>query len=423
LTDPTAAEHAVIGCALLDPGIVDLVALPSSSFVGVLARRCWQAILDLREAGEPVDPILVADRSGCRDLLGFCGARLVETSTAANAEHHADLVRRADLTRTVRAAAAEILAASDQRAIEGDELLGEALRLISSLSSDSRSTATTIGDLATARYMEHGVRQDALALGDPGLTGYPTGVAELDELLGGISPGIVTIVAGRPGHGKSAFAMTITRECVAGGSGVHVFSLEDLASAYADRILSRVSRVPVEALRRGRLLALPELRDLRAGVEGLRRTRGWIVDDRCAIDAAEIVRSVRRMRREIDTRVAIVDYIQLLRRQPRMSMHEHLGTQIGIFADAAKTDKIAYVVLSQLSRAIESRDDRTPRLSDLRESGSLEERAKAVIGLHRASAYDQRASKDTIEIVVLKNSQGRTGKVEAHFDGPTIEIR
>jgi replicative DNA helicase len=180
----------------------------------------------------------------------------------------------------------------------------------------------------------------------------------------------------------------------------------------------------------------------------LGQRNSWLFDDRSGITADEIVRSVRRRKKDNRTKVVIVDYIQLVRKpHPRMSSHEALGETITTLADAAKQDGIAYVVMSQLNRELEKRDDKRPLLADLRESGSLEERSKCVVALYRGCVYgepkrdidfDCECPQNTkshyckppsesefesrVELHILKNSNGRTGKVTAHWHGPTTRM-
>jgi replicative DNA helicase len=279
--------------------------------------------------------------------------------------------------------------------------------------------------------------------GRTNMTGFPTGVAQLDEKLGGWQPGIVSLIAARPGAGKSSLGLATADACSAAGHGAHLFSLEDTEDAYADRSIARASSVAAEKLRNADL----ERDDLRAITHAHASIKGrhWIIDGRSGITADEIVRSVRRHRKANNTRVALVDYVQLVKhplRKPRLSTHEALGEIITTLADAAKHDGIAYVVMSQLNRDIERRQDKRPQLADLRESGSLEERAKCVVGLYRGSMYgdpikgidwdpdwdghrykpsaDEHAAQ--VQLCVLKNSNGRTGTVFAHWNGPTTTI-
>src|SRR5690606_23382996 len=136
------------------------------------------------------------------------------------------------------------------------------------------------------------------------------------------------------------------------------------------------------------------LRNMQATIPSITSRGNWLFDDRSGISAQEIVRSVRRHRKQNNTKVVIVDYIQLVAKpSPRMTAHEALSESITVFADAAKQDNVAYVVMSQLNREIERREDKRPQLSDLRESGSLEERSKCVVGLYRGAAYGKKPKK------------------------------
>jgi replicative DNA helicase len=210
--------------------------------------------------------------------------------------------------------------------------------------------------------------------------------------------------------------------------------------AYADRTLARTSDVAAEDLRNARLDRGGCDRIARAQMR--LRGRRWIVDGRSGITADEIVRGVRRHRKDNRTSVALVDYVQLVKRRPGLSAHDALTEIITVLADAAKHDGMAYVVASQLNRQLESRQDKRPQLVDLRESGSLEERAKCVIGLYRGSVYggpvkgvdwdpdwegrDRPPGDDEytaqIQLCVLKNSNGRTGTLFAKWNGPTTRI-
>jgi replicative DNA helicase len=240
--------------------------------------------------------------------------------------------------------------------------------------------------------------------------------------------------------GKSSMGLAVADGSSAKGYGVHLFSLEDTEESYADRTLARTSGVFAETLRNADL-SIGQCKDISIAISKLRGRR-WIVDGRSGITAEEIVRSVRRHRRANNTCVVIVDYVQLVKRPPRMSPHEALSEIITTLADAAKADRMSYVVMSQLNRQIESRQDKRPQLSDLRESGSLEERSKCVIGMYRGSVYgdpvegidwspdwegrkylpdkDEHAAQ--VQLCVLKNSNGRTGTSFATWNGPTTRI-
>ena len=244
----------------------------------------------------------------------------------------------------------------------------------------------------------------------------------LDLRLAGLQPGVVTLVAGRPGMGKSALARRITDANSEAGIGVHVFSLEDTRAAYMDRVIGEHASIAADRLRSGQITRRDEMRSVRDAAGRLVKRTHWHVDDRSGIGAREIVRSVRRARRENDTQVVVVDYIQLLTKRPGMKTHEAIGENMNLLADAAKQDGMAYVVVSQLNRECEKRDKKQPRLSDLKECGTLEERSKAVVAVYRPWAYDETQDRDLMQLIVLKNTNGGTGYCDVRWDGPLTRI-
>jgi replicative DNA helicase len=191
-----------------------------------------------------------------------------------------------------------------------------------------------------------------------------------------------------------------------------------------------------------------ELSNMAQAMRKLRLTKNWIVDERGGLSAREIVRSVRRHAPANGTRVVIVDYIQLCRpHDPRAREDQQLGDSIGVFAEAAKADDMAYLVLSQLNRELEKRTDKRPQLSDLRGSGELEEKCKVAVGLYRGAYYGGKPRRDVdydcdcdgpkasckhtpsdfeferqVQCLVLKGGNGPTGRVWATWDGPTVRI-
>ena len=269
----------------------------------------------------------------------------------------------------------------------------------------------------------------------------PTGISRLDDITNGLQRGIVTVVAARPGMGKSALALGVADAASAAGHGVHVFSLEDTGSVYADRTLARCSRAPVEDIRTARLKRGDMPRVVASAAELAGRS-DWLFEDVSDISAEALVRSVRRERARNETALVIVDYLTLLHRPRRFeAMHDAVTQNIETLARAAKHDNMAYLVLSQLSRGVDRRADKRPIAADLRESGSIEERAKCILAMYRGSVYgepcagidydpddpnDQRPTREEWEkradILILKNSNGRTGNVRCRWDGPCTRI-
>ena len=432
-------ERGLVGAVLLDPGLLSLVHTSPLEFSDFRARACWGAIRMLEEKQRPIDAITVYDAAVAAGASGLDVSYLAACATnpghRLNAVEYSRKIRDAHLMRTIQLALTELPIMAKRQGWSGADLLTEVLAAVAKLDADQPDAAQTIGQLARARMVELGLLYEQSATA----SGFPTGVQYLDEKIGGWQPGIVTIVAARPGMGKSSLGMSTADACSTAGVGVHVFSLEDTRTAYTDRALSRISGRSSESIRNldrshdhlGRLTSA-------AGRLGLRN--GWLADDRSGISASEVVRSVRRHKRANGTRVVIVDYVQLLA-SPRWagtSSHERLTASVQILADAAKQDGLAYVVMSQLNRGVEQRADKRPQLSDLRESGSLEERAKCVVGIYRGAAYgpptegidyrdgQTRPTDDEwqarAELVVLKNSNGRTGIVNAHWHGETTRL-
>jgi replicative DNA helicase len=447
-------EQCVVGAVLIDAGTLDVMpALEPEDFHDLRARACWAAVRALQAAGRPVDEATLEAQLASDDCLeavgvAYLGACAMRVPTAANAIEYAQRVRDAALARKVRLDLADVLERIQRDRMTGAEALTEALASMTKLDCEQPDEARAIGELVRIRCGQLEKLAEQRESGAVTMTGFPTGVAELDRVTGGVQPGIVTIVAARPGMGKSSLGLAIADGSSTAGVGVHVFSLEDTMAAYTDRSMSRESGVPAEDMRAMRLNR-KQMADLSQAVGRLRfQRRGWIVDDRSGITAEEVVRSVRRHRRQNGTRVVIVDYIQLLR-WPRdcRSAHDALTASITTLADAAKQDGMAYVVMSQLNRSVEQRADKRPLLSDLRESGSLEERAKCVVGIYRGSYYggapkrgvdfqcsckgpeegdahapSQEAWERMAILLLLKNSNGATGEVVASWNAATTTM-
>lgn len=441
-------EQSVIGAVIIDPSALALLpSLDSLDFRSPIARLTWDAIRNLETRNQPIDVVTIADeasryRADDKDtqadrdqkhsqIQAYLGDCALTVPTHDNAIEYARRLRDNTLRHRLLDTAREILSHASQQDMTGAEILSMALAGLSMLDAEQPEQARSIGDVIRRRMKQ----LDEIATG--ALSGFTTGVKILDDKIGGWQPGIVSLIAARPGMGKSSLGLATADACSFASHGVHVFSLEDTEAAYADRTMSRTSGVPAESIRNCKLSS-KDLQEIQSTIPQVTKRANWIFDDRSGISALEIVRSVRRHKKRNGTRVAIVDYIQLVAKpSPRMTSHEALSETITTFADAAKQDKIAYVVMSQLNREIEKREDKRPQLSDLRESGSLEERSKCVVGLYRGATYGKKPKKGVdyqvaepsqedfekqIQLLVLKNSNGRTGRVFAEWHGPTTRI-
>lgn len=441
---PTELEDAVIACLVLSPDVlVELDWLETAHFAQSPAIYALQAIRNLEAAKATIDFVTVLSAmqklgegaaARAEEYLGDCVRKVPDPSRV---HEYAQQLRDEAIARKVRL---ELERVANSPVASGLELLSMALASITRLDIGGPDQTPTISDVVKRRLRQlEQIAQDR-ASGARTMTGYPTGIASLDELLGGFQSKIATIIAARPAMGKSSLGLACADACTAANFGVHLFSLEDTEESYGDRTMSRLSQVPAESLRNVSLSRV-EMRDVTNVLPKLAGRR-WLVDSRAGITADEVVRSVRKHRRANDTRVVIVDYIQLLkpaRSQQPKSRHEVLTEAITTLADAAKADDLAYVVMSQLNRDVEKRHDKRPQLSDLRESGSLEERSKCVLGVYRGHVYsstpvrgidyheDEQAPNAyefarQVQLLVLKNNNGRTGEVRATFFGPTTRM-
>jgi replicative DNA helicase len=443
----SALEAGILSAILFYPDVItSLPTLETDDFFDARYRAVFGAMRNLEASGAPIDCVTVvaavAKWTGHHDTvtMEFLGALLLDVPSAPDAREYARQLRQTSLARRVSLQLSEVITEGGRKNLDGGEMLSMAQAAISRLDEDQPDSAVSISTLVQKRIRQLEQIAGEKAKGHSIMSGFPSGVATLDEKIAGLQPGIVTIVAARPGMGKSSLGLSIADGASKAGFGVHLFSLEDTEEAYSDRALSRTSQVPAESLRNADL-SNGQASDLMLAAHSLKGRR-WIVDGRSGVTAEEIVRSVRRHKRSNATCVVIVDYVQLVKRPARMSPHEALSEIVTTLADAAKQDRLAYVVMSQLNRQVEQRQDRRPQLSDLRESGALEERAKCVIGIYRGAYYGppikgidyadewknhayepgQEEHDAQVQLLVLKNSNGRTGTAWATWNGPTTRI-
>lgn len=450
-------ERSILGGILIRPDVLALVPnLETDDFAGWKAKAVWAAYRSMEAEGTPIDQTTLAaelERAGKLDSVGeeFLALCALEVPIAQNVVEYAAQLR--DMALVTRIAQVASTITEEAKRLGGADLLAVAYEHLAKLSVDEPDRARTIGEVVRSRWAELEEIAARRARGESAMTGYPTGSAELDAKISGWQPSILQLVAARPGMGKSSMGLATANAATAAGHGVHYFSLEDGDAAMADRALARDSDIAATKIRSADF-SRDEMGRLARSAAALWKRKNWLFDSRSGLTVDEIVRSVRRRRREIDTRVVIVDYAQKIRppRQERGS-RQHLDenavlTQIvEALADAATQDGIAYVLMSQLNRDVEKRVDKRPQMSDMRGSGSLEQCAKIIVGLYRGAYYGTKPVKEidwvcdcprgydscehtpsvdewerTIQLCVIKQNQGPTGVIYARWDGPTTRI-
>jgi len=424
-----AAEQCVLGGMLLSKdAIADVVEiLREGDFYRPAHATVFNAILDLYGRGEPADAVTTAAALANAGELGRVGGAaylhtlISSVPTAANAAYYARIVsERAVLRRLVEAGTRIVQLGYGSAAGQGrdvDELVDLAQQVVYDVTERRVSE-----DFAVLADMLQNTLDEIEAVGAQSgvMTGVPTGFADLDRLLNGLHPGQLIVVAGRPGLGKSTAAMDFARcASVRHNLTSAIFSLEMSKVEIVTRLLAAEARVPLHVLRSGQLSDDDWTR--------LARRMGEIseaplyVDDTPNMTLMEIRAKARRLRQRHDLRLVVVDYLQLMSSPKRVESRQQEVAELSRGLKLlAKEIECPVVAVSQLNRGPEQRTDKRPQLSDLRESGSIEQDADVVILLHRDDYYDRESPRaGEADFIVAKHRNGPTDTVtvaaQLHF--------
>lgn len=423
------AERAVLGSAMLDDESVGKVVdiLNSDCFYRTAHRKIFNAALSLYERSEPVDLITLSEELKRRKILDEVGGTFYLTELAesipssANVEHHARIVLEKYILRKLIEESAAIAHNCYESSENVYDILDQAEQRIFSLSDKQlRSTFEHIGPI-----MHEAMEQvDRFNERKGMVTGVPTGYVKLDELTSGLQPGELIVVAGRPSMGKTAFCLNFSRNASLDAEEpvpVGFFSLEMSKRQLALRLLCAEARVDAHAVRTG-TLDESEWPKLSTCVGTLAEAPVYI-DDTPGISVLELRAKARRLKKEKQIGMIVVDYLQLMQ-GPRGA--ESRQQEISIISRSlkalAKELDVPVVALSQLSRAVEMRGgDRRPMLSDLRESGAIEQDADMVLFIYRPEFYGKKEDEEgnslegMAEIIIGKQRNGPVGTVHLSF--------
>lgn len=416
------AEEAVLGSLLIDPDAILKVAsfLEPDDFYREKNGWIYRAILDLHERREPADFVTLVDELERRAQLQQVGGTAYITSlinsvpTAVHVEHYAHIVERTATLRRLIAAAGQIAALAYEEAEDVDEVVDRAEQLIFNV-----SERRIRRDLTPVRQIMHTVvdRLDYLHRHKGDLLGVPSGFSKLDKLLGGFQKSDLIILAARPGVGKTSLALNIAVNAAKRyGQRVAFFSLEMSSEQLVQRLLAAETGINQQRLRLGEINddEWPMLMEA-AGV--LSETMLFI-DDTPAVSALELRTKARRLQAEHGLDMVIVDYLQLMRSDTRS---ENRVQEISYISRALKSLarelEVPLIALSQLSRAVEARSDHKPVLSDLRESGAIEQDADVVMFIYREEMVKENTERKNIaDVIVAKHRNGPTDTVPLYFD-------
>jgi replicative DNA helicase len=419
------AERAVLGAILLEgretlPRVIEV--LRPSDFYTEAHRAIFDAMLQLFDRGEPVDVITLTEQLRRNDHLQPVGgpaavALLVEqASIAVHLMAYAAIVRDKAVLREMIQTATQVITEAFEAKDDVQVLVDEVERRIFSLAERRlQGNAVPVKQILknTFEYIER------LYERQEHVTGLATGLERLNEWTAGFQPSDLILIAGRPSMGKTAFALSIAQFVgIKVRVPVLILSLEMSAQQLVQRMLSSEGRVDSLAVRTGRLHPSDWAR-LTAAAGRLSEAPVFI-DDTAGLSVLEVRAKARRMKAEHGLGLLIIDYLQLMRgRRESESRQQEISEISRSLKALAKELHVPVVALSQLSRAIEARGDNTPRLSDLRESGALEQDADVIIFLHRPSFYAKDGTAEdarkTAEIHIGKQRNGPTGKFEVSF--------
>lgn len=415
------AERATLGALIRDPKrVLDVRSIVSrDDFYRDAHAQLFDAILSLEERGGAVDVVAVADEMITRGNFQSVGgneffAEVLDSAPhSANAEYHAGIVRELSMRRRLILESEKTIREAYDRTNDktAEQIAADAEERIFSITDRGDSTDPQEIDIINDEVMER------LAKREQGeVSGVPSGYDDLDDVISGFSKGSLVILAGRPSMGKTALGMNIVEHAAHLGARVLVVSLEMSAIELGERFLVARARVDGQRVREGNI-STHDRRALNEAKTWLRATGRVVIDDSPVRRVADVAANARRVAARQGLDLVVIDYIQLLEPSTgaKSSRQEQVGDISRRLKLMAKSLGVPVLALSQLNRQCEARDDKRPRMSDLRESGSLEQDADLVLMLHRPEFYDQDNQPGVAELIVAKNRNGRTGIVKLTF--------
>ena len=415
------AEQAVLGAMLLshDAVIVAMEKLQSQDFYRDVHRIIFEAMEHLHRENKEIDVITLPDELKRMKKLDDVGGleyvlnlpNLV--GSAANIEYYANIVAEKALARNLISTCTELTTEAYDGQKETEALLDDAERRILQLS-DTKNR----GDFASVGAVVEVTLDKITKLYEnkAGLTGLPTGFRDLDRMTSGLQPSDLILVAARPSMGKTAFTLNIAQNVgVRQHKTVAFFSLEMSQEQLVQRLLCQIAHIDSQKLRTGQLNSDEEWTRLTDACDKLYESPIYI-DDTPGISVAEMRSKARRLKSEHGLDLIIVDYLELMQGRNAESRQQEISEISRSLKALARELKVPLIALSQLSRSVESRQDKRPMLSDLRESGALEQDADIVSFLYREDYYDKETENQHItEVILAKHRNGPVGSVKLYF--------
>ncbi len=425
------AEASVLGGILLRNEILSqLDTIEVDDFYDHRHKVVFAAMRALEAVSKPVDVVTLENeiaKSGKLEAIGgmaFLGELALRVPTPDNVVHYAEIVTDKHQARKLMLASGEILERGYDDDIEVREYLDEAEGKIFEVTQRrEKSGPEPIKSLIKKVFSSLDERFASAG----GITGVPTGFTDLDEKTAGLQPTELIILAARPAMGKTAFAMSLVQNAaISGGWPCLVFSLEMSSTQLAERLLCSEARVDSSALRRGQLQR-QDMTNLTYAANTLARAP-ILIDDSPALSIREVRARARRFRSDRalfgdkKTGLIVVDYLQLMRgsaQASKASREQEISEISRGLKSLAKELQCPVMALSQLNRSLEQRENKRPQLSDLRESGAIEQDADVILFIYRDVVYTKEKCENPniAEVILGKNRHGSIGTVETHFEG------
>ena len=411
------AERAALGAMLCNGDAVDVVAgiIGDHDFYGDGNAIIFRELVAMRQDGIPADAVTLSERLDAAGKLEEIGGlpailQILETVPhAAHCEYYAGIVRKESVRRHGVYAATKFIRDIHDKGSEPDDAFGTLESELHAII--ERNAGTEAIDVRDALVD----LQAALEAGET--PGVATGFVDLDGILnGGLKPGALAVLAARPSVGKTSFVSNVALNVAKHGHGVLFISLEQSSRELTTRLLASVGGISAKAIASGNV-------DRTALMEAQNQLAGWPIQicDSASLSVQQIAAMARVQKRRRHLELCIIDYLQLI--QPsdaRIPREQQVATMTRSLKCTAKDLQIPIIVLAQLNRSIETRENKRPRLSDLRESGAIEQDADLVTFLDRPATYDTNKDPSEATAIVAKNRNGEIGDVSLVWDGPTM---
>lgn len=416
------AEQSVIGAIILEPQALITASeiVMADDFYHIAHQKIFQTMLTLSDKGKAIDVVTVTEELSAKKELEDVGglSYLTELAsavpTAANIAHYAKIVEEKALLRRLIRVATKIAEDGYTREDEVEILLAEAeKKMLEVANRKNAGDFKHVKDVLVQTF--DNIEQLQSREGD--VTGIPTGFRDLDKMTAGFQRNDLIIVAARPSVGKTAFALNVAQSvAVKARENVAIFSLEMGADQLVMRMLCAEGNIDAQRLRTG-ALEPEDWRKLTMAMGSLSNS-GIFIDDSPGVRMTDIRAKCRRLAKENGLGMILIDYLQLIlgSGKPGENRQQEVSEISRSLKGLARELKVPVIALSQLSRGVEQRQDKRPMMSDLRESGSIEQDADIVAFLYRDDYYDKETeSKDIIEIIIAKQRNGPTGTVSLAF--------